>query len=298
MKGECFMSSFFGAATKNLSRANAFVLGVCWEKSSSFRKGSAKAPKMIREFTSSKIYNSYTETGVNIKDYWRILDVGDINPQTIVDAVSVVKGIVAKHIDFKLKIFLGGDHSITYIALKSLKEISRGSWGLIYFDAHPDLHDIYRGDSYSHACTAKRIIDEGIVNPKYVIQIGIRAATVQQLDYVRNKDMIVFSTSDVYRIPEEEIASIIKKTLCPVEQIYLSFDVDFLDPAFAPGVGNPEGGGVTLRKLIDIIQNLEELNIRAFDVVEANPDYDCSGITFVSTSKFIREMLGVVTSSL
>ena len=291
------MSSFFGASTKNLSRANAFVLGVCWEKSSSFRKGSAKAPKMIREFTSSRIYNSYTETGVNIKDYWSILDVGDINPQTIVDAVSVVKGIVAKHIDFKLKIFLGGDHSITYIALKSLKEISRESWGLIYFDAHPDLYDIYSGDPYSHACVAKRLIDEGIVNPENVVQIGIRAATVQQLDYARNKDVIVFSTSDVYEIPEK-IASIIKKTLCHVKHVYVSFDVDFLDPSFAPGVGNPEGGGVTLRKLIDIIQNLEELNIRAFDVVESNPDYDCSGITFVSTSKFIREMLGVVTYSL
>ena len=287
------MSPFFGAAAKNLSEANAFVLGICWEKSSSFRKGSAKAPKIIRDFTSSKIYNSYTETGVNIKDYWRILDVGDITPPTIVEAVSVVKDIVEKYIDFKLKIFLGGDHSITYIALKSLKETSSGSWGLIYFDAHPDLHDIYSGDPYSHACTAKRVIDEGIVNPEDVIQIGIRAATIQQLEYARNKDMIVLSTSDVYKIPEKEIASIIRRTLCHVEQIYVSFDVDFLDPAFAPGVGNPEGGGVTLRKLIDIIQNLEDLNIRAFDVVEANPDYDCSGITFVSTSKFIREMLGL-----
>ena len=115
----------------------------------------------------------------------------------------------------RLRIFLGGDHSITYIALKSLKETSRGSWGLIYFDAHPDLYDIYNGDPYSHACAAKRVIDEGIVNPENVIQIGIRAATVQQLDYARNKDMIVFSTSDVYEIPEKKIASIIKKNSLP-----------------------------------------------------------------------------------
>ena len=240
MKGECFMSSFFGAATKNLSRANAFVLGVCWEKSSSFRKGSAKAPKMIREFTSSKIYNSYTETGVNIKDYWRILDVGDVTPQTIMDAVSIVKVIVAKHNNLNLKIFLGGDHSITYVTLKALKETSNDSWGLVYFDSHPDLYESYEGDPYSHACTLKRIIDDDIVNPKHVVLVGVRAVTAEQLDYAKSIDMSVLSTADVCKKNTKEISSTIKKTLLNVDNIYTSFDIDVLDPAFAPGVGNPE----------------------------------------------------------
>jgi agmatinase len=243
------------------------------------------------------MYNSYTETGVNIQDYWSILDIGDITPPSVADAISVVQDIIAKHIDLELKIFLGGDHTITYLALKALKQLSGSSWGLIYFDAHPDLYERYDGDRYSHACTVRRIIEKSLVDPENIIQVGIRAATAQQLSYVQNADIKLVSTVDVCEMPGKKIAAMVKETLCHVEQVYVSFDVDVLDPAFAPGVGNPEGGGVTLRKLIDIIQHLDKLQIRAFDVVETTPDYDCAGITFVSTSKLIREMLGILASS-
>ncbi len=292
------MSLFFGAETKKIDKANAYVLGLCWDKSSSFRRGSAKAPGMIREYTSSKLYNSYTEAGVNIKDHWRIYDLGDVDPPSITDAVYMVKGMVGKLTSSKLDIFLGGDHSISYIALKALKENFNGLWGLVYFDSHPDLYESYEGNPYSHACTTRRIIDDGIVNPKYIIQVGIRAATSEQLDYARNSGIRVLCTSDVYQISAKKISSIIKKALGRVDNIYVSLDVDVLDPAFAPGVGNPEGGGVTLRHLIDIVHDFGGLNIPAFDVVEANPDYDCGGVTFCSTSKFIREMLGVCSNKL
>lgn len=287
------MSLFFGAETKNIGRANAYVLGLCWDKSSSFRRGSAKAPGMIRDYTSSKLYNPYTEVGVNLKDHWRIYDLGDVNPPSFIDAITMVRDMVSKLTGSKLDIFLGGDHSTTYIALKALMEASNGSWGLVYFDSHPDLYESYNGDPYSHACTLRRIIDDSLVDPKHIVQVGIRAATAGQLDYARKRAIRVFSTSDVYKMRAREISLIIKKILSGVDNIYVSFDVDVLDPAFAPGVGNPEGGGVTLRNLIDIIHDFKGLNIHAFDVVEANPDYDCKGITFYSISKFIREMLGV-----
>ena len=105
--------------------------------------------------------------------------------------------------------------------------------------------------------------------------------------------MLVRSTADVFELGPGAISSTIVGALCDIDNVYLSFDVDVLDPAFAPGVGNPEGGGLTLRKLIEIIQGLKRLNIRAFDIAEANPDYDCGGITFFSISKLIREMLGI-----
>lgn len=288
------MSLFFGAETKNKSEANAYVLGLCWDKSSSFRSGSAKAPKIIRDYTSSRLYNSYTEDGVNLKDYWKIYDLGDVNPSSIAEAFRTVKEKISKIASSKLYIFLGGDHSITYATLKALKEALNGSWGLIYFDSHPDLYENYEGDPYSHACVIRRIIDDAIVNPKHIIQIGIRAPTAEQLNYAKDNGISIVSTSDVCKKKAKEISLVINEALGKVNNVYVSFDVDVLDPAFAPGVGNPEGGGITLRSLIDIVHSLEGLTIRALDVVETNPEYDCAGITFCSTSKFIRESLGVI----
>jgi agmatinase len=285
------VSLFFGAETKNKDEANALVLGLCWDKSSSFRMGSAKAPKAIREYTSSKIYNSYTENNVNIKDYWKIYDLGDVTPKSFSEVFQRVKQVVNENAYSKLYIFLGGDHSITYATLKALKEALKGSWGLIYFDAHPDLYESYNGNPYSHACTTRRIVEDGIVNPQCIIQIGIRAPTAEQTVYAKKANIKIVSTSEIYKNPKK-IPSLTAKVLNNIENIYVSLDVDVLDPAFAPGVGNPESGGITPRNLIDIIHDLKELNIRALDVVEANPDFDHMGITFCSTSKVLREFLG------
>ncbi|MBS7637127.1 arginase family protein, partial [Candidatus Bathyarchaeota archaeon] len=198
------MSLFFGAETKSKEDANALVLGLCWDRSSSFRKGSAKAPKVIREYTSSKIYNSYTENNVNLKDYWKIYDLGDVSP---------------------------------------------------------------------------KIVEEGIVNPHNIVQIGTRASTAEQTAYAKNAKIKIVTTSDVCK-NAEKISFLINEALGKVDNVYVSFDVDVLDPAFAPGVGNPEGGGITPRNLIDITHNLKGLNVKALDIVEANPDYDCVGVTF------------------
>ncbi|MEM3701007.1 MAG: agmatinase [Candidatus Bathyarchaeia archaeon] len=285
------MSLFFGAETKNRVVANAFVLGLCWDKSSSFRIGSAKAPKAIREYTSSKIYNPYTENNVNLKNCWKIYDLGDVTPLSLLEAYQAVKEAISRNANSKLYIFLGGDHSITYATLKALKEVFNGSWGLIYFDAHPDLYESYEGNPYSHACTVRRIIEEGIVASLHIVQIGIRASTAEQTAYAKNTKIKIVTTSDVYK-NAKKVFFLIAKTLDKVDNVYVSFDVDVLDPAFAPGVGNPEGGGITLRNLIDLIHNLKGLNIRALDIVEANPDYDCMGVTFCSIAKFLKEFLG------
>lgn len=292
------MSLFFGAETESLERANACVLGLCWDRGSSFRRGSAKAPKVIRDYTSSKLYNSFTEAGLNLKDHWRIYDLGDIHPASIEDAILMVENIVGKQTNIKLNVFFGGDHSITYATLKALKETSHGTWGLVYFDSHPDLYEKYEGDPYSHACTLKRIIDKKLVNPKHIVQVGFRAATTEQLNYAKSIEMSILSTADVCKKSIPELSSIITNNLLNVDNIYTSFDIDILDPAFAPGVGNPEGGGLTTRKLLDIVHICEDLNIKAFDVVEAIPDYDCAGITFYSLSKLIRETLGVIAHPL
>jgi agmatinase len=289
------MSLFFGAETENRDEANAIVLGLCWDKSSSFRKGSAKAPSTIREYTSSRIYNPYAENNINIKDYWKIYDLGNVVPHSLFEAFQVVREVVSGNQHLNLLIFLGGDHSITYVTLKALKEALNGSWGLIYLDAHPDLYECYDGDPYSHACTARRIVEDGIVNPQHIIQIGIRASTAEQTAYAKYAKIKTVTASEVYK-NAEKFSSLITEALDEVDNIYVSLDVDILDPAFAPGVGNPEGGGITSRNLIEVVYNLKELNIKALDIVEANPDYDYSGITFSNISKFLREFLGITAA--
>lgn len=288
------MSLFFGAETENLDLANAYVLGLCWDGSSSVRRGSAKAPGVIRDHTSSKLYNSFTEEGVDIKERWQIFDLGDKCPTSIANAVHTVRDLISNGTKIRLSIFLGGDHSITYATLKALKEVSNRNWGLLYFDAHPDLYEIYDENPYSHACTVRRLVDQKVVDPQHIVQVGVRAATAKQLDYAQSRGVTILSTANVCNLDSEETAKIIEESLNDVDSVYISLDVDVLDPAFAPGVGNPEGGGITLRKLIEIIQQLKKLRVKAFDVVEANPDYDCVGVTFYSVSKFIREMLGAI----
>jgi agmatinase len=137
-------------------------------------------------------------------------------------------------------------------------------------------------------------VDEKVVDAQQVVQVGVRAATPEQLDYAQNKGITVLSTAYICNTSSEETATAIKERLQDAESVYVSLDIDVLDPAFAPGVGNPEGGGITLRKLLEIIQQLKGLKIQAFDVVEANPDYDCTHVTFYSVSKFIRELLGTI----
>jgi len=139
------------------------------------------------------------------------------------------------------------------------------------------------------------MVEEGIVNPQRIVQVGIRASTAEQTTYAKNHGISIVSTSEVYKNAKKAVF-IISEALNNVNNVYVSFDVDVLDPAFAPGVGNPEGEGIMLRNLIEIMHNLKGLNIRAFDVVEVNPDYDCMGVTFCSVSKFIREFLGIAAN--
>ena len=219
---------------------------------------------------------------MNLAEYWRYKDLGDIKAKSFRELVENVDKIVKRYYNGEFFLFLGGDHSITYAAFKSLREISREEFGLIYFDAHPDLYPEYEGEKYSHACTVRRLVEEELVKGKNIVQIGIRAPTKEQIEFAKEHGIKVISASEVYYSWKAEV---------PFEKAYLSFDVDVLDPAFAPGVGNPEPGGLTVRELVEVIKSLN-VNVVGFDVVELNPEYDYKGISAFATAKIIREVLG------
>ncbi|MFX1517128.1 MAG: agmatinase [Promethearchaeota archaeon] len=296
-------SSFFEATVDDLDEANLIVLGIPWDASSSYRKSSATATKVIRQATSGELYNPYTENNVNIRDKWFIFDAGDVEISSN-DAMTSRKEVLStlsqmynskKNQRF---LFLGGDHLITYFTFYALCEIGyfQGTQsGIIYLDAHPDLYYQYKGNLYSHACVLRRILDQTKIDPKNVIQIGIRASTKEQRGYAFNSGIKTIYNSQFIEEKPDVIANIIKEGFSEeVEKIYLSIDLDILDPAYAPGLGNPEPGGLTTRELIRFIQTLPDMPIAAFDVVELSPTYDQANITAFAAAKIIKETLGIL----
>ena len=261
---------------------NLYVVGVPWDRSSSYRRGASLGPEAIRKATSGELYNSFTENLVNLAEHWRYGDLGDVTAESYPELVKKVEKTVARHYNGELFLFLGGDHSITYATVRAVKRASGKGFGLLYFDAHPDLYPEYNGDPYSHACPVRRIVEEGLVKGENVVQIGIRAPTREQLKFAEEHGITIVSAADVWRGKEIEV---------PFGRAYLSFDMDVLDPAFAPGVGNPEPAGLSTRELVEIIKALD-VEIIAFDVVELNPKYDLAGITAFAAAKIIREVLG------
>ncbi|MFX1506496.1 MAG: agmatinase [Promethearchaeota archaeon] len=296
-------SSFFEATIDNLDEANLIALGIPWDASSSYRKGSAAAPNIIRQATSGKLYNPYTENNVNLKDKWLIFDAGDIEISSN-DAMSSRKEVLSaltRIYDSKKNqrfLFLGGDHLITYFTFYSLSEIGffQGSQsGIIYLDAHPDLYYQYKGNLYSHACVLRRILDQTKIDPKNIIQIGIRANTKEQREFAINSKVKTITANEFLLENPESIATMIKEKLTgKVDRVYLTIDLDILDPAYAPGLGNPEPGGLTTRELIRFIQTLSDIPIVAFDVVELSPRYDQANITAFAAAKIIKETLGIL----
>ena len=292
---------FFGALTPNKNSANLTVLGVLWDHSSSFRKGSAEGPIYIRNATTSQLYNPFSENGFNIKSNWRIFDCGDVKinsnqPSDFIE--NIVTKIKPLHKQIQNYCFLGGDHLITYFSVSALLKaytLNPKEVGLIYIDSHPDLYDKYDNNMYSHACVVRCLIEKTGFSPENICQLGIRASTPEQIKYIKEKNILVYTTKDLQEMPITTIiSSITERFRNRVDKIYLSVDLDVLDPAFVPGIGNPEPGGLSTVELVRLIQNLYGLPITSFDLVEINPKYDLNNLTGFTAAKIMKEILAIL----
>ncbi len=192
-------------------------------------------------------------------------------------------------------LFLGGDHLITYFSLHALTQLSRGNWALIYLDSHLDLEEEYEGDRYMHGSVVKRLVEETNLRPPSIVEVGIRSFLLPERKFADDVGIKIMSTVEFEKLGAKGAAKRVLKLLPrDVERIYLSIDLDILDPAYAPGLGYPEAGGISTRSLIDFIYGLKELEIVAFDVVELCPQYDSSSITAIVAGKIILETLGIM----
>jgi len=255
------------------------LLGVAYDAGSSYRRGCAAAPALIRDQLVSSVGNSWSETLVNIADSAVLSDDGDIAPATHEMHRQVASSVTRILATESRPLVLGGDHSITYPIVSAVSRLY-APLTILHIDAHPDLYEEFEGNRYSHACPFARIMEEGLASR--LTQVGIRTMTDHQQRQAHRFqavviDMLAWSSGD-------------RPIISPDERVYVSIDVDAIDPAFAPGVSHPEPGGLSVREVLSIIQGLRCAVVGA-DVVECNPEVDPSGITTRVAAKLVKELV-------
>lgn len=253
------------------------LMGVPFDGKSSFLKGAALAPERIRQEFRSSAYNAYSE---NLKDVHALVhDGGDISGNTFDELTNAFNNLTSGRNPY---LFLGGDHSISYLTVKKMHTLYGANFHILHFDAHGDLYDEFEGDRYSHACPFARIMEENLVLS--LTQVGIRTLTPHQRQQADRFGVQLFRM--------QEIAHFIPQNL--PSPLYISLDMDVFDPAFAPGVSHQEAGGVDSRQVIQWLQSITSRVIGA-DLVEYNPIRDKEGITAALCAKLTKELINILS---
>lgn len=258
-------------------RAKLALIGFRYDENSSFMKGAADAPPQIRAAFRSDASNLFSESGVDLGTEGLFFDAGDIEPVSGSDTMTLIQDSISTLLsDGLAPIALGGDHSITYPIVKAFAR-KFPDLSILHFDAHPDIYDEFQGNRYSHACPFARIMEEKLV--KRLVQVGIRTATTHQREQIKKFGLEVVEMRDWKHGLAFEFDT----------PVYISFDVDALDPAFAPGVSHREPGGLSTRQAIDLIQRIKGRIVGA-DIVEFNPRMDPLHVTGTVCAKLLKEI--------
>lgn len=273
--------------------AEVGVLGVPFDGAVSFRRGTALAPAKMRELTPHLA--SCTQEGqplkLRVRDYGQVP--ADLEWPRYFGAVEERAVATLRH---PLALFLGGDHSVTIPLMRAFDRVVDGSFAVVHFDSHADLADVYDGHRWSHACTERRALELSGLEPRHLVFVGLRSFMQEEWDFLRAHPEITYYTArQCYRRGIEVIAQEVVEKLKGVPAVYFTLDIDGLDPAYAPGTGTPEAGGLSTRDLLELARVVfEKLPVRAMDVVEVAPPLDCADITSFAALKVIYEVWGVI----
>jgi len=252
------------------------LIGCPFDENSSYLRGASEAPPAIRRALYCESSNLWTESGWDLADGSILRDAGDLDP-----ASPDINGAIAAAIGELLAggdtpIVLGGDHSITYPILKAYGTKYQ-SLTVLHFDAHPDLYPEFQGNRWSHASPFARAMEEKLADR--LIQIGIRTLNDVQRQQARRFGVEITEMKDLQPGMDLRFA----------KPLYVSIDLDVLDPAFAPGVSHPEPGGMSTRQLLELIRSIRGRVVGA-DLVELNPRRDPTGISAMVCAKILKEM--------
>lgn len=261
-----------------MSEAAVAILGFPTDSNSSFKRGPAKAPPEIRAEIFSPGSNSFTESGLDLSREGVVRDYGDVALTESERDLDTIEDAIASHLDAGRRVLsLGGDHSVTYPIVRAYAK-RFPNLRIVHFDAHPDLYPEFNGNRYSHASPFARILEDTSVAG--LVQIGIRTMSERQQHVATKHGVRVFSPSQLDSALEA----------LPEGNVYVSLDLDGLDPAFAPGVSHREPGGLTVREVLHLVRRIPG-NVVGADVVELNPDEDFRGATATVAAKFAKEFV-------
>jgi agmatinase len=281
---------------QDLENADAAIVGAPFDTGATFRAGARFGPEGIR--SASHLLRRYNPSlDVPIFDLLSVIDYGDVPvvPGYIDESYRrIEEGLKPIHDAGVTPIVLGGDHSIALPELRAAAAV-HGPLALVQFDSHPDTWDAYFGQNHTHGTPFRRAVEEGLLEPSRSIQVGMRGSIYDKGDWddAREMGFDLVPTDEVRQLGIANVIDRIRERVGDA-RTYVSFDVDFVDPAFAPGTGTPEIGGFTSREAQEFARGLAGLEIVGCDVVEVYPSYDPAQITALLAANIAHDFLSLI----
>lgn len=281
-------SKGFGAFDEPYDIAEIVFLGVPLKTTDFPHPSVADAPAEIRK--ASLELETFIMPEPDIFEALSVSDLGDLDiSQDIGEARNQITGVVREVlVDGKIPALLGGEHTLSGFAVSVLDDPF-----VLHIDAHRDLRESYRGKKVSHGTVARRILDH--VSSEKLIQVGVRSCSKPEEEFASKEEILTFTTEEIVEKPNEVVEDISNQV--KDDPVYLSIDLDVLDPAFAPAVTTPEPGGPSTLILLKLLRGLGKLNIQGFDLVEFDPSLEGDERTGVTAARVIYELLGALARS-
>ena len=273
------------------------ILGIPFDSGTSYRPGARFGPQAIRQASRHLRYNYHPNYDTEPFKTIQVADAGDVacNPFSIEEAIATIESDATALFEKAPAIVsLGGDHTIAVPLLRAVNRVA-GQVALVHFDAHLDTWDTYFGAPYTHGTPFRRAAEEGLFNDSASMHVGIRGPLYSRDDLERDAEL-GFKVVHCDELQSHGVDHVVKRIRdrvgdCP---LYLSIDIDVLDPAHAPGTGTPEIAGLSSRELVNIIRGLQGLNLVAADIVEVAPAYDHAEITSLAAATIAFEMINLI----
>ena len=297
---------FAGASTycrlpelRDVERCDVAILGIPFDAGTSYRPGARFGPQAIRQASRHLRTNFHPAYGTEPFKSLQVADAGDVacNPYNIEEAITQIEAAAdALYERVPSIVSLGGDHTIAVPLLRSVNKVA-GRVALVHFDAHLDTWDTYFGAPYTHGTPFRRAAEEGLFDDSTSMHVGIRGPLYSADDLARDAELgfRVIHCDELESHGVDHVAARIRDRVGD-HPLYLSIDIDVLDPAHAPGTGTPEIAGLSSRELVNIIRGLQGLNLVAADIVEVAPAYDHAEITSLAAATLAFEMINLIAS--
>jgi agmatinase len=293
----CNMGTFMRMQKVDSAEGLDFVIaGAPFDTASSFRSGSRFGPNAIRNISAMMKPNNVIMQ-VNIMDGLKGGDIGDFNvtPGYIHPTYQAIEeGVAGILKENACPIVLGGDHSITLAELRAAAK-KYGPVALVHFDSHSDLCDEVFGQKYNHGTPFRRALEENLIDASHSIQVGMRGSLYDPDEHKMAAELGM-KLIPAHKVREMGLKTLVKTILERVgdKPCFLTFDIDFVDPAYAPGTGTPEVGGFTSLEALELVRNIKDLNFVGFDLVEVLPAYDHGEITAYLAANIVFEYLSIL----